>query len=59
MKIGSRKVVDVCGVCGGDNSTCPQTGDVNGIFAKTQLPPGTEFNNVQSSKVTLIWKYNI
>ncbi|XP_053376969.1 papilin-like [Mercenaria mercenaria] len=40
MKIGSRKVLDVCGICGGDNSTCTQTGDINGIFAVQQLPPG-------------------
>ncbi|KAJ9575980.1 hypothetical protein L9F63_007169, partial [Diploptera punctata] len=35
--VGSTKRVDVCGVCGGDNSTCRL---VSGLFTRPQLPVG-------------------
>ncbi|XP_021918079.1 thrombospondin type-1 domain-containing protein 4-like isoform X3 [Zootermopsis nevadensis] len=35
--VGSTKLVDACGVCGGDNSTCRV---VSGLFTRPQLPVG-------------------
>jgi hypothetical protein len=35
--VGSAKLVDACGVCGGDNSTCRV---VSGLFTRPQLPVG-------------------
>jgi hypothetical protein len=35
--VGSAKLVDACGVCGGDNGTCRV---VSGLFTRPQLPVG-------------------
>ena len=39
-KIGSKLRVDACGVCGGDNSTCIPSNDVEGTFEILNLSPG-------------------
>ena len=41
--IGSRRRLDRCGVCGGDNSTCHV---ISGVFTRRRLAPG--YNRVAS-----------
>ena len=39
-KIGSTKVVDICGLCGGDNTSCSQKQSVDGIYDVVTLSRG-------------------
>jgi hypothetical protein len=50
QRIGSHEQLDVCGVCGGDNSTCNTTSDVAGVFSDTRLSPGNLCLNCLPSK---------
>ena len=40
MKLGSQKRLDMCGQCGGDNSTCTNMETVKQVFDETNLSPG-------------------
>lgn len=48
-EIGSSKVEDKCGVCGGDNSHCRT---VKGTFTRTPKKAGKNYTNITKTLLT-------